>query len=273
MLEVKQSAAGGWVVLAVQDRLLLAELGQSATIEMVTGLLEALGGDDGFERTIETLTAQGLAGTPAFALVAWNPASTARCVLRGPVLLQVVTGEGMRELRAEQVSTWLETTIAGVRSFRVSIVGAVADTAVALPLVEGAVWGVEAATVDVSFDDATVVVAPKMRSRAPAAGAAQTPAPLAEATIADPGVLDPPEMTLLRGAESHDDAEPSEQAEPAEPAEPGDHDGLTVMSSELSGRRNVGPPAATRPGPMMAPLRYFVELADGRREGLAVPIV
>jgi len=266
------------VVVAVQDRVLLAEVGESATTETVTGLLDTLRGADAFERTIERLTVQGLAGTPAFALVDRDAGSTVRCVLRGPVLLRVTTGEGLRELRAEQVSTWLETTIAGVTSFRVSVIGAVAGGVGTLPLVEGAAWAVEAGTVEASLEDATVVVAPRVRSQTPAvpvvpavpAVVAEAPAPLAEATIADPAVLDTPDVTLLRGAESHDDAEP---AEPVEPAEPGDHDGLTIMSSELSGRRSVAPPAADPRPPMKASPRYFVELADGRREDLAVPIV
>lgn len=287
MVEVRQSIAGGWVVVAVQDRVLLAEVGDSATTETVTGLLDTLRGADAFERTIERLTAQGLAGTPAFALVDRDAGSTVRCVLRGPVLLRVTTGEGLRELRAEQVSTWLETTIAGVTSFRVSVIGAVADGLGALPLVEGAARAVEAGTVDASLEDATVVVAPRVRSQNPAVPAVpvvpavpavpavvvEGPAQLAEATIADPGVLDTPDVTLMRGADSHDDAEPSEPAEPVESAEPGDHDGLTIMSSELSGRRSVAPPAADPRPPMKASPRYFVELADGRREDLAVPIV
>ena len=45
------------------------------------------------------------------------------------------------------------------------------------------------------------------------------------------------------------------------------------MSSELSGRRSVAPPAADPRPPMKASPRYFVELADGRREDLGVPIV
>lgn len=281
MVEVRQSIAGGWVVVAVQDRVLLAEVGESATTETVTGLLDTLRGADAFERTIERLTAQGLAGTPAFALVDRDAGSTVRCVLRGPVLLRVTTGEGLRELRAEQVSTWLETTIAGVTSFRVSVIGAVADGVGTLPLVEGAAWAVEAGTVEASLEDATVVVAPRVRSQSPAvpvvpavpAVVAEAPAPLAEATIADPAVLDTPDVTLLRGAESHDDAEPAEPVEPVEPAEPGDHDGLTIMSSELSGRRSGSPPAADPRPSMKASPRYFVELADGRREDLAVPIV
>ena len=284
MVEVRQSTAGGWVVVAVQDRVLLAEVGESATTETVAGLLDTLRGADAFERTIERLTAQGLAGTPAFGLVDRDAGSTVRCVLRGPVLLRVTTAEGLRELRAEHVSTWLETTIAGVTSFRVSVIGAVADGVGALPLVEGAAWAVEAGTVDASIEEATVVVAPRVRSQTPAvpvvpaapAVVAEAPAQLAEATIADPAVLDAPDVTLLRGAESHDDAEPSEPSEPAEsvePAEPGDHDGLTIMSSELSGRRSVAPPAADPRPPMKASPRYFVELADGRREDLAVPIV
>ncbi|SEH56168.1 MULTISPECIES: FHA domain-containing protein [unclassified Leifsonia] len=275
MVEVRQSTAGGWVVVAVQDRVLLAEVGESATAETVTVLLDTLRGADAFERTIERLTAQGLVATPAFALVDRDAGSTVRCVLRGPVLLRVTTAEWLREVRAEQVSTWLETTIAGVTSFRVSVVGAVAEGVGALPLVEGAVWAVEAGTVEASLEDATVVVAPRVRSQTPAVPAvpavpvlaAEAPAQLAEATIADPAVLDTPDVTLLRGAESHDDAEP------AESAEPGDHDGLTIMSSELGGRRSVAPPAADPRPPMKASPRYFVELADGRREDLAVPIV
>jgi len=84
VVEVRQSTAGGWVVVAVQDRVLLAEVGESATTETVTGLLDTLRGADAFERTIERLTAQGLAGTPAFALVDRDAGSTVRCVLRGP---------------------------------------------------------------------------------------------------------------------------------------------------------------------------------------------
>lgn len=286
MLEVRQSIDGGWLVVAARDRALLVDLGASADAGEATALLQGLTAPDGFERTIEALTAHGLANTPAFALVDRDAGSTARCVLRGPVLLRVTTGEGMRELRAERVSTWLEKTIADVHAFRISAAEVEAGTSAPLPLVHGAVWAVEASTAgaaevtlpdaadvaapdDVAepdeaaeLDDATIVVPPQERSR-----------PVTEATITETtltGAEPISDATVMRGAEPADRA-PADP-EPADAAAEGDHDGRTILSSRL---RTIRPDSGTPDGgtPAKPAPRYFVELSDGRREDLRVPIV
>ncbi|MFZ4893410.1 FHA domain-containing protein [Plantibacter sp. Mn2098] len=68
---------------------------------------------------------------------------------------------------------------------------------------------------------------------------------------------------------------PAEPAEPLEPLEPlGDHDGHTIFAEDLAAlRARTGVEPAQRPAAPVAAPRYFLELPEGRRHSLDVPIV
>lgn len=278
-------ASGQWLAVVRGGNALLLRPGAIAAGE----LYDALGGDDPVQGTIERLTSGGFAATPDFGLVAHSSAGPLHVVVRGPV--EIALDDEV--LSGAEVSTWTERVVAATSGYAIRAPDVSAGEA--LPLADGAVW----ATALRSGPDAGAA------RPAPAASAASgspderhTPSSGAhpdtherEAIAEDTVVVDQslPEDTVLPDDEPADEPvqggdpldestivrttdAPTVQGVPSSgpgPApEDGDHDGMTVISSDLEGLAGRARPEAHEIARPADALSYVVVLPDGTREPL-----
>jgi hypothetical protein len=101
-------------------------------------ILEALRSDDVIQSVLALLTSRGLSATPAFALAHWTAESTLHVLVRGAIDITVDTAGGIETVSGSGVSTWRETSVAGVVGFALG--DAASNTVSSLPLGSGAVW-------------------------------------------------------------------------------------------------------------------------------------
>ena len=301
-LTATPATTGGWIVLSSESRVLA--VGASPDDASVAALWDGVGRPDGLQRSLDLLTSKGLSATPPFALLDF--ASGLRVIVRGGVTAEVTRTGGVESLDGSGVSTWIERSIDGATGVSIAVVGAVAADVPALPLVAGAAWiaglsvGLPGST-GVAAERAPVadrVAAPEPAEQAPEP-AEQAPEPAEidiEATVTEaPTAPDDDETptvaldNLETSPEGYDylfgdtmyrsvadaavrDDEPEPEDAPAEPAG-GDHDGHTVLTSDIAklrGRRK--PKSAEVASAAPAPTVSLV-LADGSREPLTQPIL
>ncbi|WP_231601916.1 FHA domain-containing protein [Salinibacterium sp. NG253] len=301
----------------------------------------------GAQHAVEALSAQGLAATPAFALVEWtaeheNPAG-ARVIVRGAVSVSLTTRAGNEAVSGARVSTWAESYFDDVIDCTISVNES--TTIELLPIVAGVV---KAGRLNCTHDEeASEVHHVKVDEQVPGiraallgeaeASAAVAPvndaSPVSETTIADrpPGVARVADVaqpvaaaseigrsndvnndgqgydflfgeTVMRDVSAAANARNDEAETPAaggsnpagatdligtapqfsepvapvvvDPPEPeGDHDGMTIMTSDLVGLRAPRPAAAfdeVRLPPVSA---LYLQLSTGAREMLSQPIL
>jgi hypothetical protein len=289
---------GHWLV-AVRGGVLLV-LPADRTGELAD-LWPGLGPTDAAARVIDRLASGGVASTPSFALVVREPADgTVRAVVRGPLTVRL----GEVEVSGAEVSTWQERVVGGTPAVRVSAdeagerpIGA-GVRANRLPIVEGVV---AASVVDWPSEEPARVV--EATAAAPAAPAPST-APVGD--DAEPASDRPEERTMVPEdtvvgfsrterpriptgagddrAAALDAAVATTLIEPppgiandasaappgaAPPAELGDHDGLTVASSDLRRlreERDREPGVERRPAAYVAAPGLALRLPDGSIE-------
>jgi len=273
--EARPAGAGGWIALAAGPRLLVAP-----ALEDAAAALSALGEPDGFQRMLELLTRGGLGATPPFAL--FEGGEPARCILRGEAVVAIEDAAGRRTLDAEGVSTWVERTAPGLVGLSVVVPGAVPSSTPPLPLIHGAALVAEVSLTGsgTNAPPARPAVAAAVRPPSP------SPAPDPEATVMAVDLDDPEGTATPDGGARPDggaydylfgetvyhsvaDAAVREEETPDEaPVVRGDHDGQTVLTSDLA-RLRAERDRATEP----AATGLWLVLADGRREPLADPVV
>ncbi len=249
-----------------------------------------------------------------------DAAGTVRAIVRGDLVVTVAAPTGEQRLSGSGVSTWTERSLAAVSAVTVVVDGATAvEAAGTLPLREGAAWvaalevRVDAggASAPVAVSAAAPIVVPVVAPAAvPAAAPAeksvpaeQKKAPAAEidveATRTDlPVVEAAPVAPVADPAESYDylfgdtmfrsvaDAAVHEHPEPlAESSEPdgttgGDHDGHTVLTSDIAKLRAGRKARRDRQAPAeqtivaAAPAQTIVlAVSTGVREALSQPIL
>lgn len=303
-LHFTPAVSGGWLALVNEPRLLVVAPPHDETF--VAAAWAAIAETDGFQSLLDLLTSRGLTATPQFILVEWARDADARVIVRGTATVDVTDPSGSRQLAAGSVSTWVESTIASAVSLSLTIPGATASAAPDLPLEVGA--GMIAGLVVTAGTDAP---APRVRTVPTEAPAAEAPAPVptaapaptvepepidVEATMVvelpeleaqptPPGPVESDGYDYLFGETMHRsvaDAAVHEPEEPDEadtggepdPAAPGDHDGHTVLTSDIAKlrrkRRQPAPEVAAAPP---ATQLVVVLSTTGARETLDQPII
>lgn len=217
--------------------------------ELVSGASEA-------PDILAGLTADGLAETPSFVL-AFGDADGVNVVVFGEAGATLETDEGRREVAPSAVSRWGEASAPGGARVRVGSLGDAVPGDTALPLGSGAAWvsGVHADFADAAeAGDASEASAP-----------AETPDDDLEATRL-------PEDTVYAASPG----EPFATTPEAEEAV-GDHDGLTVLASDVEALRRPADAStgddATPPTQAYTIARYALELPGGERHDLDAPVI
>jgi len=286
----RPAVSGGWLALTSGETLLV--IGAPTDQATVDALWEALAGTGGFQRVLDVLTNKGLAATPPFALFDGSAASL-RIIVRGPVMATVSHAGGTHRLDGSGVTTWLEQTLAEVSSAVVDVAGAAAaDGVVQLPLGTGAAW---VSSLELRFEAPAALVSKP--SRPVIAAQESVAAPIVEidpeATVTEPPTerIDTPKeksdtaddgydylfgATMFRDVAGAAVQEAPAEEEAAAPERAGDHDGHTVLTSDIAKLRegrtaqrggSVAPPP-TAPAPQV-----FLALSNGSREALTQPIL
>ena len=298
------AVSGGWIALTSGETLLV--IGAPADQATVDALWDALVSTGGFQRVLEVLTNKGLAATPPFALFDGS-ALRLRIIVRGAVTATVADAEGTHRLDGSGVTTWLEQTLTEVSSAIVDVTAAVAAEGVGqLPLGIGAAW---VSALELRFVAAGAAMLQPVHTVQPVQPvqpvvALPAPAPVSvleidpEATVTEAPTerIDAPEAKSDTPADGYDylfgatmfrgvadaavlEAPVEEEAPIMEAAavdDAGDHDGHTVLTSDIAKLRAER--AAKRGGsvpqePASPVPRVFLVLSGGSREPLTQPIL
>ena len=279
----------GWIAFSTESRVLV--VGASPDDAFVEAVWSAIRGDDALQRSLDLLTGKGLSATPPFALLDWSAGpGPLRVIVRGDVAV-ALTGAADESLSGTGVSTWIERLLDGVTSAVVTVDAALAAETPALPLVSGAAW----------ISSLTVAVAEPapVADPAPVAELVEAPEPTPttaeidiEATVSDA----PSESidNLETSAEGYDYAfgdtmyrsvadaavrDGSEEAPTAEASvgpvvDPvGDHDGHTVLTSDIAKLRGRRRPKTQAAPVQPAAQTVTLVLSNGAREPLTQPIL
>lgn len=300
------SQPGTWLLIATPQSVLYVE----ASAAMYVGdLWAALVAENPVQSVLDILMRGGLTSTPSFSL-SHSGADGVHSLVRGEVTVEAWTSRGVDAFDGTGVSTWRESSIAGLEKLVVGNGGE-------LPIIAGVVWAS-----GFTFSPGAAV-----RVEAPArVEPLQRVEPVETPIITAPPVSDLPaehtmiEHTMIEPAEPAQPVEP-EQVEPVEtpaaaavdyshlfeetvhrsiqeaairPEEPdddghgaatpaatpvaeevlGDHDGETVMSADvaaLRARRKQQAAAAAASTPAVRPI--YLELPGNQREQLTQPII
>lgn len=269
----RPAVSGGWLALTSGETLLV--IGAPTDQATVDALWEALAGTGGFQRVLDVLTNKGLAATPPFALFDGSAASL-RIIVRGPVMATVSHAGGTHRLDGSGVTTWLEQTLAEVSSAVVDVAGAAAaDGVVQLPLGTGAAW---VSSLELRFEAPAALVSKP--SRPVIAAQESVAAPIVEidpeATVTEPPTerIDTPKeksdtaddgydylfgATMFRDVAGAAVQEAPAEEEAAAPERAGDHDGHTVLTSDIAKLREgrtAQRGGSVAPPPTAPALRY-----------------
>ncbi|MEV8215097.1 FHA domain-containing protein [Leifsonia sp. NPDC077715] len=157
MFEVQQTTAGEWAVVAGGGRALLVAETDTGRLRTLLDAVRA-----GFAETLDALVARGLSRTPSFALLDAS-AETVLLAVRGAASATVTEGGRERDVRANGVSSWVETQLAQADA---AALGEHVDTG-ALPLIDGVVRasGLAWSAADRAEDVGATVAAPPKRER------------------------------------------------------------------------------------------------------------
>ncbi|NYF11333.1 hypothetical protein HDC94_002489 [Leifsonia sp. AK011] len=293
--ETLPAVSGGWLGLFRGARALLVA---TADDSFVAGAWAAIADDSALQALLDLLTSNGLAQTPEFALLEWQPGADARVIVRGQSTLLVTDATGQTELSGAGVSTWVERTIAAVSAIELTVPGAVAATSGYLPLVEGAVL-LAGARVTLQPQSAPLggsklaapVTAAATATPPSATPASTPPAPTespvdVEATIvvapeSEPEVLEPQEggydylfgETVFRSVAEAAVSAPEEDAAADDEPLAGDHDGETVLTSDIAGLRRARKARPAESVAPPAPKLVLLVSTTGAREPLSEPIL
>lgn len=237
----------------------------------------------GFRPVLDWLTRNGISATPAFAIIEWSgdaDSRSLRAIVRGEIRVEVESAGATRMLDGSGVATWTEQVLPDVSRVDIGLTAPGHDSPgePSLPLESGAafvsriMWG-ESSAVNDDDVEATVVqkrvrsVPPKETPARPIEAAAtevsvaavpEIPVDDANAAVSESTLAQPPEQTVQ---------EPAAPEPAVQPDLAGDHDGMTIVSSDIKRMR------AQRTTPVALAvvedqLPLYLELSTGGREML-----
>ena len=286
-MSVPEYTAGEWTAIVRPG--FVALLGPAAAAATVRDLWQETG--DGVFAALALLARDGFAGLPPFALVSVDKRRV-HAALRGDVEVVVDLDGRLETLRSGEVSTWTERVLDGVGSVAVQVDHAPAD-APTLPLADGVVRASRIRIALAVLDESDRVVADvepvSARIIEPVAEAADEPTnpdtgtntdaspvavPASQEQAGDAsGVVAAAEAFLSGSAleEEHGTGVPA-AAVPAPSLD--DHDGLTILSTDLADIRDQLPSWASDdvPGPFRSPIATPTPARLVLSTGLVVPL-
>lgn len=237
ILQSQPSSADAWLVVAGASSLLALPAGESGRIAELAAGLDA---PDGFRLVLETLVGQGIASAPPFALLDGD-AAVLRVVVRGDAAVAAQLADGEVVFSGLGMATWTERVVEGVTRVRLTV--------------PGSTWTVlfEA---DAAPGRRSPEIVPQKAPETVAASSAASPAentwgpdagpersrpeqarPVIEEPRADP---DSEAYDFLFGDTIYrTQAGASIRIPNPDPQRPGDHDGHTMLASDL-GRSTAG---------------------------------
>jgi len=305
-MSVPEYAAGEWTAIVRPG--FVALLGPDAALSTIRALWQET--TDGVFPALALLARDGFAGLPPFALVSVDKRRV-HAALRGDVEVVVELDGHTEILRSGEVSTWTERVLDGVGSVAVRVDGALADDEF-LPVADGIVRAslirialVAAEVAAVPAEPGTVTsahtVEPAERveptepvelvvATGPdtielvAVADAEEPELELEAQRVDPSAVVAAAEAFLSGSE-FEAKHATKHAAPTPPpnvvvdgASLDDHDGLTILSTDLADIRDQLPSWAADevPGPYRAPTSASTSVPTPARlvlsTGLVVPL-
>jgi hypothetical protein len=305
-VRVITAASGGWAVIASGGRTLIVDALDDR--DFVESAWAAVQLPTGFQSLLDLLTARGLVATPAFALVEWLPGGDPKVILRGDSPLQMTGTAGVDQVSAAGVSTWVERILVGLDALAFTVPGAVPVPGAKLPL-ESGVAAVAAVTIGVTAEVGVVTrPAPAARAVPPVVPAVPAAESAARASLPEPIDVDlgttmaslpdrdtaqlPPQQSEPDAAGSYDflfgdtivrsvadaavlEPDVGEETAASDPLA-GDHDGHTVLTSDIAklrGSRKSRSSANAPPTPPPTPALVLVVSSTGMREPLEQPIL
>ena len=304
-------AGGGLALLSGAHALVIDSAVNTVRVD---DLWQAVQRKSGFQDTLDILTANGLTAAPSFALIELLPEGV-RVLVRGPVTV-TVTGTGPARLvcmvDGVGVSTWVERIFTDVGELTIDLPGAVVAADVEmLPLVAGAALVVRLELQVAAFGDVHAPGNPAVRTQPVDPGVTVTELPVESEegnvdhigrdfhtdtdteiaagdgydylfgatvirTVADAAVFEPVEPER---------AVPTLSAASVEGPLAGDHDGHTVLTSDIAKLRAERKSSRATTGSEYDAVAQFSQpvepraarvvlvLADGTREHLMQPIL
>jgi hypothetical protein len=299
----RPAGGSGWLAVATPGRLLVVHPDAADTAVAVFERSYEVGSGQGFQAALDELTRGGLSATPPFALLEWSEGAnegSLRAIVRGGVKVVVAASGSDHTLDGTGVSTWTEQGFRSVTAFEVSIVPAPEDAFTGdrwLPFDNGITVAARVASGGPSPQGKDKPSVPE-RAAAPAtpkSTRAQPSGEVSEATMSDlpvaaenaPAELDsnarPTDEgydyhfgeTMYRSAGDASAREPDPVEAPAAGAPVGDHDGMTVMNSDLKKLRENRKAKSADAPPAAAPTaaQLYLELSTGSREALSQPVL
>jgi hypothetical protein len=285
ILQSQPSGADAWLVVATPSSLLALPSNESGR---VAELAVRLRGPDGFRAVLESLVGDGIASAPPFALLEGDAAAV-RVVVRGDAAVAAQVAESEVTFSGAGMATWTERVIEGATSLRLTVPGSSSTVLLDASAAAGSLTA-----------PAENTWAPQAGPE-PAAAPAEPPAPPTPEPSAPsaPSRPVPDEPRADPDSEAYDflfgdtiyrtQAGASIRIPNPDPERPGDHDGQTMLATDL-GRPAAEPvseatvlapipprsPAAADPehAPSL-PLGPTLQLerADGSREPLSRPVL
>ena len=239
ILQSQPAGAEAWVVLAGPSSLLALPSSESAR---APELAAALAAPDGFRVALESLVGGGIASAPPFALLDGDDV-VLRLVLRGEAAVTARLDAAEVEFSGAGMATWTERVVEGASSLRLTVPG----SSWTVQLDAGASPAVPAAAAAAAAPvEAPAATAPAPPAAVPATAASTAPG---ETTWVPKAVVDEPQADP--DSEAYDflfgdtiyrtQAGASIRIPNPDPERPGDHDGQTMLATDL------GRPAAPTP--------------------------
>lgn len=250
ILQSQPSSADAWLVVAGASSLLALPPSESALAAELAGRRDA---PDRFRAALETLVGQGIANAPQFALLDGD-ATVLRVVVRGDATVAAQLSDGEVVFSGLGVATWTERVLEGAARIQLTVPGS--SWAVRLEA-GGAVPGAAPESVPESVPGiASASASPAENTWGPNAGPEQPrpeqprpdqprtgqPRPVLEEPRADP---ESEAYDFLFGDTIYrTQAGASIRIPNPDPERPGDHDGQTMLASDL-GRSTAGEAEST----------------------------
>jgi hypothetical protein len=255
ILQSQPSGADAWLVVAGASSLLALPSSESARLSDLAARLDA---PDGFRAALENLVGQGIAGAPPFALLDGD-AGVLRVVVRGDAAVAAQLADSEVVFSGLGVATWTERVLEGATRVRLTVPGSIwtvlLEAGAGMPVTAPAA----AASVESAPESAPGTVPEGAAVSAAAAPAETTWAPNSQPEQPRPEQpgperprperRDPSPRPVLEEPQADPDSEAydflfgdtiyrtqagaSIRIPNPDPERPGDHDGQTMLASDL----------------------------------------
>jgi hypothetical protein len=291
-----QSGAGDWTALVHGDTLLVVDL--KSGHPAIERLWELIVGASAPGAIIDELISEGISAAPAFVLLAGADRTAATAIVRGSTELRAHGEGGDRKIDGTGVSSWVEQVVDVAGGFEFELKAGARRTH-PLPLGSGVVSASRITSAGPTSPTEESNDAPESNPAPTAAPLGVSPSVDIEATLAGQTTSTPPPVVIAAPPPAHadettgydhlfgetvfrnvedaairsDDVDAEPSPAPGPPTDGGDHDGHTIMVSDLAALRARRRAAKAPAAPAPEPPRLFLQLSTGGTEWLDQPLV